>query len=131
MTDLAENLFPFLAADATLAALVGNRIYPLVRPQNAALPAITYQRISAPRTASHSGDSGLTNPRYQFNCWASTYREARQIAERLVTVFHGQRGMMPGIQAGFVDNDLDDYTSDVREYRAIVDVLLWYQEHLA
>ena len=125
MTDIAEFIPSTLNSDATLAALVGLRIYPLVRPQNATLPAITYQRISAPRTTSHSGDSNLSNPRYQFNCWSYSYLEARSMAERLVAIFNGKRGMMPGVQASFIDNDQDDYTPDVQEYRVMVDVLLW------
>jgi hypothetical protein len=48
-----------------------------------------------------------------------------------VALCHGQRGMMPEIQASFVDNDLDDYLPDVQEFRVIVDVIFWFQEHLA
>ena len=131
MTDMAEYIPAVLGTDATLAALVGSRIYPLVRPQNSALPAITYQRISAPRVTSHGGDSGLTNPRYQFNCWSDSYLEARSMAERLEKLFGGQSGMFPGAQASFVDNDLDDSEPDEREFRAIVDVVFWWGRTIA
>ena len=130
MTDIAEYLPAALNTDATLAALVGTRIYPLKRPQNCALPAITYQRISAPRVTSHSGDSGLLNPRYQFNCWSESYLEARSMAERLEKLFNGKSGMFPGAQASFVDNDLDDSDAEVGEFRAIVDVIFWWGREL-
>ena len=126
MTDMAEYLPAALGTDVTLAALVGSRIYPLVRPQNCALPAITYQRISAPRVTSHTGDSGLLNPRYQFSCWSDSYLEAREMAERLEVLFGGASGLFAGEQASFVDNDLDDSDPEVREFRAIVDVIFWW-----
>ena len=40
------NLYSALTARAALTALVGNRIFPDVIPEDCALPAIVYQRAS-------------------------------------------------------------------------------------
>ena len=71
-----------LTAAATTAA---GRVYPKVIPQDADLPAITYQRISSPRVRSHDGPSGLVFGRFQINAWAATWDAAAALAAEIQT----------------------------------------------
>lgn len=71
-----------LGADATLTALVANRVYPLTIPEKASLPAVVYQRvITAPENDIDGLDGKLLRIRVQITVWARTTDNARQIAE--------------------------------------------------
>jgi hypothetical protein len=118
---LAGEIVAHVKADAGLVAACGGRIYPLTLPQHPTLPALTYQRIDGPREVSHTGDSGLEHPRYQFDCWATTYLEAEALATAMMRAFAGQLGWA----VGFPEAGPDDYESDTARYRRTVDVLLW------
>lgn len=50
-----ETLYGWLAADAQVQAMVGDRIYPARAPTGAALPLITYQ-VSIPFFSGHSSN---------------------------------------------------------------------------
>src|SRR5690606_37197879 len=69
-----------LLASPEVQALVGTRIFPVGgRPDEgpeAALPAITYQRVSNRRLTSHEGSLGASLPLVQLSCWAKTWSEA-------------------------------------------------------
>ncbi len=62
-----------LLADASIAALVVARIYPLRLPQKALMPAIVLTRISGLRFGHLRGAGSLARPRYQVDSWAQTH----------------------------------------------------------
>jgi len=64
----------WLLQDATLAGLVGTRIYPLHLPLNAATPAITYALVSDPLQQA----PGHYRQRIQFSIWAEGEVSAMQ-----------------------------------------------------
>jgi len=133
MAILEEGIAAFLIADATIGALVGDRIYPLFIPQGATLPCITYQRISTPRIVTHdsSGATGdLTHPRFQFDAWATTQKEAKQIADGLRTVLHGKRGAMGGvtIRSALAENEAPEFDQESELYRSRSDYIIWIEE---
>src|SRR5690606_12612394 len=73
-----------LLASPEVSALVGTRIFPVGgRPDKgpkAALPAITYQRVSNRWLTSHEGGLGASQPLVQLSCWAKTWSEVRALA---------------------------------------------------
>ena len=64
--NIEEALYSKLTGDAGVAALVSTRIYPNVVPQDIALPAVAYQRISTVRDMAHDGPTGVAHARFQF-----------------------------------------------------------------
>lgn len=127
---IATDLRTFLLADATLTTLISTRLYPGVLPQNPILPAMTYQWISGPRFHSTDGPSGLSNPRIQFDCWASTYLEAETVFTALRKRLDGYQGMAGSsrIQAAFLESERDEYEDEARLYRRSADFFVWYEE---
>lgn len=122
-------LYSYLTSYAGLTALVGDRIYPLVIPEQAGLPAIAYQRISTRITYSHDGDSELDRTRFQFACVAKTAKEAREVAEQVVAALSAYSGPMDGLNVGasFIENRLDGYEPQPTDaYVVRVDALLWH-----
>jgi len=133
MAVLEEGIAAFLIADATIGAVVANRIYPLMIPQGATLPCLTYQRISTPRIVTHqsSGATGdLTNPRFQFDAWGVTQKEVKAISDALRAVLHGKRGAMGGvtIRAAIAENEEPEFDPDSELYRSRSDYIIWQEE---
>ena len=133
MATLEEGIVAFFIADASIGAVVDNRIYPLRMPQGATLPCITYQRISTPRIVTHdsSGATGdLTSPRFQFDAWGVTQKSVKAISDVIRKVLHGKTGAMGGvtIRAALADAEEPEYDPDSELYRSRSDYIIWYQE---
>ena len=125
MALIEATLRAYLAAHAGLAALVGGRIYPIRLPQGTGLPAVCYRRVSGVRKHNVNGLTLVARPRFQFDCWAYSYAEAKAVAEEVRQALNGYHG------AGWdsvIDNDLDTYEPESGLYRTIVDALIWHTE---
>lgn len=69
----------------TLKNLSGNRVYPLVMPQNPTLPAIVYSRVSINPFNRLEGGSSIDQIRMQIDVYASTYSAVKSLAESVRT----------------------------------------------
>lgn len=78
-----------LVADPAVAAVVGQRVYPVVAPASASLPFITWRRTGIQRTQSLSGPMGMGVVLLSLDVYAETYGEARDIADRCRSVLDG------------------------------------------
>lgn len=133
MTTLEEGLVAFLIADADIHAVVEDRIYPMMIPQGAVIPCLTYQRISTPRIVTHdsSGATGdLISPRFQFDAWSETQKEAKAITDALRKVLHGKTGAMGGVTIGAALADAEEpgYDPASELFRGRSDYIIWYEE---
>lgn len=124
--NIEETLRLWITREATVTALVGQRVYPLVVPEGASLPAIVYRRISTERVYSHDGFSGLAKPRFQFSCVSTHYSEARAVANALRSLLNGRIG--PGLQGVYAETEYDDYDHTDRTFTTHIDFFIWYTE---
>lgn len=127
---IEEALYTYLIAHAGLSALVGDRVYPLVAPQDATYPLVVYQRISGIRIHSHSGPSGLASPRFQFSAWGESFSDAKNVAEQVRLALDGYAGTMGSLAVGacLIATELDQYEPDTGLYRTILDFFIWHEE---
>src|SRR3972149_5680654 len=86
---LGEEIYTLLTNDSPVAAIVSTRIYPLIAPQDAAVPFIVYQRISGNPVNEMAGYASLENPRYQVDAYADSYAAARDLATKIHTAMDG------------------------------------------
>ena len=116
--------------EAFLAAVTAVAVYPNVIPQDAALPAVAYQRISGPRMHEHAGPAGLANPRFQLTCLAATYAAAKGLATACRLALDDYRGMMGTVTvtACQCENEADGYSEVTRRHNVRLDVLIWHKE---
>lgn len=63
-------IYAKLIADAGVAALVSTRIYPVIAPQDAVYPLITYSAVYTPADNSKNEDATHDNCAFTLRCWA-------------------------------------------------------------
>lgn len=83
MAFIEQAIYSIVSGDADISAVVSTRIYPNVAPQSAALPYITYQKISAYHDQATTNSTGLANGVFQINCWSDDYDELKDLTEKV------------------------------------------------
>jgi hypothetical protein len=127
-----EALRDLLLQHAPIGVTVDRRVDWGVRPQGTALPAIVLSRISGLPQMTFAGPDGWNRDRIQIECWARTYKAAKDLALLIAGdggLLVGYRGDHQGVRMRtFVlgrrsDNDADDQGV---VHRTLVDVGVWY-----
>lgn len=116
-----------LIAAAPVAALVGQRIYWVQRPQAAALPAITLQTISDDRPQHMKGLQELRASRVQLDVWAETYGSTRQVSEAAIAaLLPEQTGNGIRFERTFVAavRDSGEQTGTTFVHRTTIDLII-------
>lgn len=123
-----EGLFEYLDNHAGLSMEVDSRIYPVLLPQNAIFPAVTYTRLATPRLHEFE-KSLLPHPTFQFDCWAQSYAKAKDVAEEVVSALDIYRGAMGTytVEVSIVDTERDAYDPETKIWHVIVDAEIWYE----
>ncbi len=100
-----------LVADATVTALIVERLYPFVAPTGATLPYGVYSLIGAPREASFgTTPPGNVHARYEFAWVSDTPAKARALAKaarEVLNQYHALAGT-PIIDGVLLDAEWDD-----------------------
>ena len=104
---MEEALIAKLLADAGVSALVGTRVYPGVRPQATALPAIVFNMISANPSYSDDGEDGIAEARVQLDCWGATYTDAKKAARAVKAALSAFGGTVNGVRFRYITLDLE------------------------
>lgn len=133
-----EALRDLLLGTAAITDIVARRVDWGVRPQGDALPALTLARISGVTQMNMDAPSGWNADRIQIECWARTYKVAKDLS--LVLASPGGPSQPKGLLVGyrgehlsvrlrtFVVNCRSDSDSDAKGpvHRTSVDVVVWH-----
>jgi hypothetical protein len=124
-----------LIDDGDVGALVGDRVFPIVRRDGSALPAIVYQQISGVRDQMLSGPSGFVEARFQINCWAETYEGADELAEAVRGALDGYNGTKESVVIQCVhlldEGDMPSLIADNESFNfhgKRLDFMVWFDE---
>ena len=138
MSSLEVGLIRKLVATTAVNNLISGRAYNLGDvPQNPSLPYIRVRRISTVRlNHSHQGASGLSRPRVEFRCVATTRAGARTLVDLVRTTLVPFRGITPLVSgAGGVRVDSvvtagqrDDFEPDTVRFVEDLDLFVTYAE---
>ena len=135
---IETELIDFFEGESSITAIIGNgdspetcRVYPLKLPQGYTLPAISFQRISTDREhVIDDGPIGWAWARFQFDMWAETYAEARQLTEAVRQALDGYNNKMGSVTVAgaFAEGERDLYEEQTEIYRVTQDYLIPYKE---
>ncbi len=123
-------LYSKLTGDAGVAALVGNRVYPMHMPQAGTLPALVYERISTVRNYAHNGQQSPTTVRMQVDSIATTLATARSCADAVLAALSGYVGTVGtvDVRSCFADNEINLPDEETGLARVIQDFLITFME---
>jgi hypothetical protein len=123
-----------MLADPTIARMVGTRIFPLMLPQQAVFPAITYQRVSTVRNErdgsySHDGYSGMGWARFQVSIWSDDYGQITELAAAMRAFLHAfVTSPWNGQPMNKLLNEMDTDEPERDLFQRIIDARIWFQE---
>jgi hypothetical protein len=106
-----------LATDATLTALVGERIYYLGLPDLMIYPCVCFKRISTRRDSyAMAGGPHLSEGLFQFDCYAKTPEAMAQVrdAVRARMDRYQDKTSTPVVQDCFIESEKDDELEDAQ-----------------
>ncbi|WP_420851545.1 tail completion protein gp17 [Pumilibacter intestinalis] len=109
MKDICQAVYEKLCSDLNISRYVCGRIYPIVLPEDAPLPAIVYTPVLANYDSALQGDTGFVRQTMQLVCHDTTYKKARELSRKVKCVFQDYSGDMCGlnIQAVFIKSDYE------------------------
>jgi hypothetical protein len=114
-----------------LAALVSDRIYPNVKPEDAAQPSVTFRNVTSPRSSAMGVDVEVVKARFQIDVWALTYDEAIAVRDQVQAAVRRWRNTSPGsvVQDTFILNGGTDlYEADTKQQHIAIDIEINYIE---
>ena len=134
--DILIGLYNHLSNDEKIKKIVGNKIYPVILPQNIALPAIVYSSVLANYDSALQGDTGFVRQTIQIVSHAKTYKEARELSRLIKKRIQNLHGNMGGvfIEAVFIKTDYELSTNtalkfDTEEYMCSIEFEFYYIEN--
>ena len=129
--ELEQGLYAHLIGWEWVSGLTGDRVFPVVIPEDADLPAVAYQRISGPRLLAHDGPTGLAEGRVQVTVVGRSYAEAKEIGAGIRHLLDGWRGILGGACEVFscrVENEVDGWGDPIEANTLRLDLYFHYRE---
>ena len=135
MKDISQAVYEYLKTRKDIVERVKDRIYPIVLPQDAALPAIVYAPVLANYDSALQGDTGYVRQTMQFVCHDTTYKKSRELSRMVKKAFQDYHGDMCGlwIEAVFIKTDYEYNGNtalkyDTEEYMSSIEFDIQYNE---
>jgi hypothetical protein len=118
-------LYGILSADAAVAALISDRVYPKTAPQGTPRPYLVFHKTFRRPLQTLTGSS-LSRGLWQLDAWADDPDEAGAVGAAVEAVLDGFGGDAGGRSLRIMlDNDSDDYEPDTSLYRQSLDFVIW------
>jgi hypothetical protein len=117
-----------LNAYAALTTYTSTRIYPDMLPQDCILPAVVYTRQTTENMSAMGGDTGVVRSEFQVIIHAETKLMTIKVAAEVRNALTRWRGSYDYviIQGSFLQNENDEYESDLDHYAIVQTYTIWY-----
>ena len=124
-------LYTELTGDERVGALVGDRVYPETIPQEAAFPAIAYQKVSGFPMGSHGGRLNLSEAVIQVTISAEDYKAAKEIANliKLWFPFRGILGDSVDVYSSRIQVEVDGFGPQIEAPTVRLDLWFLHSEY--
>lgn len=116
-----------LSGASSVTDLINSKIFPLLLPEEVALPAVVYTIVNGdPQNSLQGFDSGLVRYDVQVDCWATKYARVIELAlavrDRLNVDASTFRTVIDQYPL------LDDYEEETKRFRRCIGVSCWHRE---
>jgi|TARA_R100000084_G_scaffold74788_3_gene33659 hypothetical protein len=135
MAGIEASIRSILTADSDVSALVSTRVFPYLRQQGTAFPAIVYELEDTEPQQGLDGFQSLTRCELSVTNVAETYSGAKDLASKVRTALNGYTGTSEGVAIKSVvhDNDIgiveDSRIGNSRGVSIIESsYIVWYSE---
>jgi hypothetical protein len=120
-----------LIDDEGVGGVLGTRIYPLVIPETALLPAVAYQRISTVRVVGHEGAVPLARVRMQLTIVADGYAAVTAVGDLIRGALHGVawEATLGTVHSSLLDSSSDEWAETGERFIVRQDYLIMYEEN--
>ena len=132
---IEDSISSHLLADAGIAAMVSDRVYPNIVKQGDDVPAIMFRFISAPRDQVHGDETGaFVKARVEFNVYGNSFSETARLAKLVLDLLDsfrgtlGAKGKQTAVDAIFLDGPRDSYDDDLGRHKRQFDAIMQYRE---
>lgn len=100
-----------LVGSASVSAIVGSRIFPILAPQTASLPFIIWRRSGITREHTLAGPMGIPTVSVEMQLYSTTYEQARELADcvRLTLDGYGATVNNTEVKHVYLDQESDDF----------------------
>jgi hypothetical protein len=118
---IEQVFFAALSSAPSVEAIASTRIYPLVLPEEAQLPAISYLFVGGNSKATQD-TRGNQRYRIEVNCWGETYGDAVTLRHTVISELDQYRANNIFIQ---LLQPVDFFDHESLEYRATVELYVY------
>lgn len=89
---LISSLYAALSSNEAIAALVGEKVFPVQAPQRTIEPYIVFSRVSGSAEAHLEGPSNDRESRIQIDIYSRRYAVADELRTEIIDMLHGRTG---------------------------------------
>lgn len=125
------HLYTFLAAQATITAITGTRIYPTILPEDPEFEAITFREAGDDIDNVHGGSTGFARADYFIDAWARNKTDADTLAKIIRDAIKNHSGTFGGITVNEIFITIGPMTAfehTVEAYRVTQMFSIWHGE---
>lgn len=126
-------IYSFLTNDIGVAAIVDDRVYPNVIPQQvfdaaSKRPCLVYRREGLEQTSNVCATELLQKSVFSIDCYARTYEAADMLATAVKAAFESVAGIMAGVAVNrvFLDDEFDLDDPDPGLFRSHLVFSIWH-----
>ena len=131
MADQIEDvIYARLQATSAVTDLVSTRVYPILRPADASLPLIVFDRIGEFCPPAMVQDPGNVISRFRFSCQATTPENARTLAQKVKAAigYFSDSTTTPVVDGCWPESSFEEYDFGADLYAVEKDFSIAYRE---
>ncbi len=109
--DFAAALYTFLTSHTGIAALVGDKVYPIRAPDSPTLPLLVFREMYTDHLHELQADNALIVPSYEIEAHAESHVAARALMRTVEAALKNYTGAMTTcqVQAVLMSGGAEDY----------------------
>jgi hypothetical protein len=126
---IETGLQQLITEDARFSAIAATRLYPVLLPTEATLPAASYHVIAVTPLYSLDSRVNVNKMRLQIDTWASDYAVAKDLAAAVISILENFAGPLPdgtqvfGVQ---LQNATDYFEQEALTYRVLTEFYIQF-----